>query len=327
MKKINYASFNQDRSLLLCCYKDGYTVYNIREDIVAVKNKPIQNGVKMIKNRHNSNLSLMVPNTKEGDIIIIWDESSHCSIKKEKLHTEIKNIHTTTNCIIVTVQDHIYIYNYNMVLLQDKETSENKKGLCSINNSVNNLIIATIGNKNGRVEIWNTKTNITVNIDAHENSINCIVLNREGTLVATSSIKGTLIRVFSTEDGKKLYELRRGSNKAEIFDMSFSPNSKYLACVSSSGTSHIFDLKINFDESKNRKSMLAYFRNYLPQYCSSQWSFKYHNIGRGADAKCGFDNNNNLHIITYDGKYFKIGTKNSVFDNVEYKFLIENKEN
>jgi WD repeat-containing protein 45 len=58
--------------------------------------------------------------------------------------------------------------------------------------------------------------------------------------LATASDKGTLIRLFSTEDATAIQEVRRGSDKAEIYSISFDRHSKYLACSSDKGTIHIF---------------------------------------------------------------------------------------
>ena len=56
-------------------------------------------------------------------------------------------------------------------------------------------------------------------ISAHDNSIACIAMNQSGTRVATASTRGTLIRIFETTTGKKLQELRRGSDRAVIYSM------------------------------------------------------------------------------------------------------------
>ena len=53
-------------------------------------------------------------------------------------------------------------------------------------------------------------------IDAHVTGLACISLNRQGTMLATASEKGTLLRVFDTRTSKQLYELRRGSTSVTI---------------------------------------------------------------------------------------------------------------
>jgi len=72
-----------------------------------------------------------------------------------------------------------------------------------------------------------------------------MTLNYAGTLLATASDKGTLIRIFSTEDGTPLQEVRRGSDKAEIYSIAFDKLSNWIACSSDKGTIHIFHVSKN----------------------------------------------------------------------------------
>jgi len=53
-------------------------------------------------------------------------------------------------------------------------------------------------------------------IAAHTNAIAQLALNKDGSLLATTSAKGTLIRLFNPVTGDKLHELRRGSEEATI---------------------------------------------------------------------------------------------------------------
>ena len=52
-----------------------------------------------------------------------------------------------------------------------------------------------------------------------------------------------MIRIFDTETGTRLQEVRRGTDQAEVFCISFDPVSKYLACSSDKGTIHIFAIR------------------------------------------------------------------------------------
>lgn len=43
-----------------------------------------------------------------------------------------------------------------------------------------------------------------VEINAHESDVGALAVNADGTLVASASTRGTIIRIFSAEDGKCL---------------------------------------------------------------------------------------------------------------------------
>ena len=82
----------------------------------------------------------------------------------------------------------------------------------------------------------------TTIIRAHKSEIQLIRLNRQGTMVATCSKKGTIIRVFNVHNGALIREFRRGIDNAEVYAMEFSPRGSKLAVVSSKQTLHIFEI-------------------------------------------------------------------------------------
>jgi autophagy-related protein 18 len=84
-----------------------------------------------------------------------------------------------------------------------------------------------------------TATNM---IQAHKSAIAALAINSQGTMLATASDKGTVIRVFSLPDAKKLGEYRRGSKAARVWSMNFNPAGTLLCVSSDTETVHVYNL-------------------------------------------------------------------------------------
>jgi WD40 repeat protein len=147
-------------------------------------------------------------------------------------------------------------------------------------------------------------------------------INKDGTLLATASDKGTLIRIFTTNDGQKFSEFRRGTKTVEMNCIAFDPNNKFIGCSSNVGTIHIFsiaaitkalDEKNNKakneieDEPKNSKSFLGKIGGLLNiknAYLESERSFAKFKV-QEENSILGFGSENTFVVITMDGKYYK----------------------
>lgn len=109
----------------------------------------------------------------------------------------------------------------------------------------------------GEVLIYDTNKLEAVNVvEAHNSPLSCIALNNDGTLLATASEKGTIIRIFSVPDAQKLYQFRRGSIPARIYSMSFNSTSTLLCVSSATETVHIFRLGAPHGSRSNSVSSL-----------------------------------------------------------------------
>lgn len=88
------------------------------------------------------------------------------------------------------------------------------------------------------------RVTIVKEIHAHYSKLMNSAISSDGSLVATASYKGTVIRVYATSGpcDKAFKEFRRGTIQCDIKDMQFSPNNKVLAVVSMNGTCHLFGL-------------------------------------------------------------------------------------
>lgn len=88
-------------------------------------------------------------------------------------------------------------------------------------------------------------------ISAHSSNIAAITISDDGSLIATASIKGTLVRVFNSLTGKKSYELRRGMDQAEIYSLHFNKKNTRIVAASDKGTIHVFNLCASNESKKD----------------------------------------------------------------------------
>lgn len=120
----------------------------------------------------------------------------------------------------------------------------NPRGMIALNGSKDMCVMACLASAEGAVTIVHfDKGHHTFAIQAHLNSISAMALNNDGTLLATASAKGQVIRIFSTENGHQIQELRRGTDEAEIISLAFDPVSQYIGCTSNKGTVHVYSIR------------------------------------------------------------------------------------
>lgn len=168
--------------------------------------------------------------------------------------------------LVVMLEEIVFIYDIsNMKLLHQQLTPLNPAGICAVSpNSENNYLALPHCQKtppnapaqpshvpksivketiSGDVLLYDlNKMEEVAVIQAHQAPLSYIAINSDGTLMATSSEKGTVIRIFSIPDGKKLYQFRRGSMPARIYCMSFNATSTLLCVSSATETVHVFKL-------------------------------------------------------------------------------------
>lgn len=85
-------------------------------------------------------------------------------------------------------------------------------------------------------------------IPAHDTDIGALAANPDGTLIASASNRGHIIKLFSTDGGDCVQELKRGNSKAEIKSIVFHPTLYLLACTSSKSSIHIFEFNKAIDK-------------------------------------------------------------------------------
>ena len=127
----------------------------------------------------------------------------------------------------VVMQNIVYVYNMVDLKLRDiVPTCENPRGLSCFNTNSEKVLLACPDKSKGRILIkFYSEENFKF-IEAYDENLACMEMNSDGSILACASDKGTLIRLYNTENGVLLHELRRGIDKANIFSIAFHPTSE-----------------------------------------------------------------------------------------------------
>ena len=169
--------------------------------------------------------------------------------------------------LVIVLEAEIYIYDISNMRLQHViETTPNPEAIVALSPSADNSYLAypspvpapapvpispqtppaqppSTASASGDVLLFSTKS-LTVSqiIRAHKAPISALALNSTGTLLATASEKGTVIRVWGVPGAEKLYQFRRGTREARIYSLNFNVVGTLLAVSSAHDTVHIFKL-------------------------------------------------------------------------------------
>ncbi|KAF2069646.1 hypothetical protein CYY_009040 [Polysphondylium violaceum] len=240
-----FANFNQDYSCFACGTEKGFLIFSC-DPFKERFGRVFDGGVGIVEMLFRCNILAIVGGGKKPKYtpnqVMIWDDYQNKCIAKLEFKSEVKAVKLRRDRIVVVLENKVYVYNFSdLQLVHQLETSINPKGICAVCPGTAN-VLACPGLKPGyvHVELYDHKQ--TQIIPAHESALSQIALNKDGTRLATASEKGTLIRIFDTATGEKIKEVRRGTNRAEIYSIAFNNDSTALCVSSDKNTGHIFDL-------------------------------------------------------------------------------------
>jgi WD40 repeat protein len=242
--------------------------------------------------------------------VMLWDDHQSKCIAELSFRNDVKGVRLKAEKILVILENKIYVYNFSDLKLVDHiETVKNPKGLFSLSNDANANVLACPAKEVGHVAIHCYDTKKKLSFRAHQSQIGCMELDYGGKKLATASEKGTLIRLFNTDDGTLIQEVRRGSEYAQVFSLSFDQSSKWLAVSSDTTTVHIFSLQDkdgnkDQNEGKNSKSKLS-FMKVFSSYFDSEWSFAQFKV-QDRKTRLAFGQENSVYIAGYDGHFYSI---------------------
>ncbi|KAJ3024618.1 UNVERIFIED_CONTAM: autophagy protein [Siphonaria sp. JEL0065] len=258
-------SFNQDASCVsVGIASAGFSIFNCEPfGRFYTANKDDNNSFKVVEMLFCTSLVALVGAGLKPEQsprrLQIMNTKRNSTICELTFVSAILSVKLNRKRLIVVLEEHIYIYDIaNMKLVHTIDTAPNPHALCALSPSSENCFLAyppsTSGTSSGDLLIFDVVNLQAVNIvQAHKSPLSCIVFSYDGTLVATSSDKGTVIRVFSVPTGQKLFQLRRGTYNANIHSIAFDLSNRYLCVSSDTDTIHIYKLLSEAERKEREK--------------------------------------------------------------------------
>ncbi|XP_022185258.1 WD repeat domain phosphoinositide-interacting protein 4 [Nilaparvata lugens] len=308
--------FNQDQGCFTCCMETGLRIYNV-EPLVekAHFDYDLMGSLKHCEMLHRTNIFAVIGGGAKpkfaDNTVLIYDDIEKRFILELIFTSPVKAVRLRRDRIIVATMNQVNVFSFPAPaqLLLTLQTRLNPLGLCEVTPimTAERHLLAFPGHKLGSVQLvdlLNTEAGTStapVTVNAHNGELACIALNQQGTMVATASCKGTLIRVWDTVRRNRLVELRRGSDPATLYCINFSQDSDYMCCSSDKGTVHIFALK---ETRLNKRSSFSKM-GFLGNYVESQWALANFTVPPECACVCGFGSSKSVIAICLDGTFHK----------------------
>ncbi|KAJ6248359.1 wd-repeat protein interacting with phosphoinosides wipi -related [Anaeramoeba flamelloides] len=253
---LNCQSFNRKKTSFSCGLSNGFRIYNTTPFEKKCKRKFEDFGITQLELLGNSNIMAFVRSTTQKKLTI-WDDYQSQEIAELEFETIITALKIFMDKIVVCCSDRIIVYRLTDLESLDRiNTYQNPQGLISVteNDEEQLKVIAVPGTKKGEVIIKSYTTNSYTNVfKAFDQQLGQIQLNKNGTMVAVTSIEGTLIRVFDCKTQILLLQFRRGQKKANIYSMAFNEEENLLAVTSNRGSIHFFNIPSDVQEVTRKK--------------------------------------------------------------------------
>lgn len=336
--EILYVSFNQDCTCFVCGTESGFRVYST-DPFRLTHRRDFEpgGGLGVIAMLFRTNILAFSGGAKgqkfQPQKVVLWDDRQATAKAELSFRSPVRAIKMRRDLLVVVVERKVYVYGFRRVSVADSiETISNPKGLCCLSVGTDRVVLACPGMQQGGVLVvfyprsWGDlhgplARDRTIIVAAHEAPIASMSIDPTGTLLATASDKGTIVRVHDTASGERLHELRRGADRAEIHSLTFSAAMDWLAVSSDKGTIHIFAIhnrshtssystitgtaSENSNAPGNAKSSLQRISRVLPSYFSSEWSFAQFRVPEDK-CICAFGSDpNTIVVVCANGHYYK----------------------
>ncbi|PBK72590.1 hypothetical protein ARMSODRAFT_689773 [Armillaria solidipes] len=301
------ARFDPDCDIFTAATPAGFAVYRTWPLTLLRKRELTGGTLAAVLPLHTSSLLFLLGGGRSPlyppNKVVLWDDAIGCEVAELEFRERVRGLACRRGWLSVALRRRVVVFEVGERVTRygEWDTCDNPKGLVALATAAYSTLLAIPGRQMGHVQLVHLppcvppkpkgppsdvpqkpppppmKHPVSI-IAAHTSALTTLTLPPSGRLLATTSSRGTLVRIWDSLTGKLVRELRRGTDKADIFGVAFRPDEEELCVWSDKGTVHVFTLVLS--SVSNRQSSFSPLTNYLPlpKYFESEWSYAQYRI-------------------------------------------------
>eukprot|EP00288_Rhodomonas_lens_P010997 CAMPEP_0177745440 /NCGR_PEP_ID=MMETSP0484_2-20121128/30313_1 /TAXON_ID=354590 /ORGANISM="Rhodomonas lens, Strain RHODO" /LENGTH=425 /DNA_ID=CAMNT_0019260075 /DNA_START=234 /DNA_END=1513 /DNA_ORIENTATION=- len=320
--QILYIGFNQDQSCFAVGTNSGFKVFNCSPFKEQVNRELDGGGIRYVEMLFQCNLFALIGAPNNGRFppnkVIIWDDVKRKDVGDISLRQEAKGVRLRRDKVVVVLEYKVLVYNFkDLECVMEIDTVSNPKGLCALCPSPSNPVLVfaapteawcgcqahtsplnslaltldgsrlvTASEKGTILRVMDSLTGRMLQElrrGAHVAEMCCLAFNHTSSLLACSSVRGTV----------------------HVFQLVESCAQDSAAAVSTSDAAKAQHQASPANQGSNSRSSLSFFGG-LVNYFNSEWSFARFRLP-GAETNvhsiCSFAaERNTLMVVTATGQ-------------------------
>ena len=239
--------FNQDCTCFSISTSCDFRTFTLSPLCEVFRRSALAGGVNVAAMLFQTNYVALVHKSSPYKAIL-WDEHLGKAGHEIWSRFEILSVLLSREIFVVISEYKVYVYEFAgaFSVLLCLETACNSKGLGVLSPTAGEWVLAVPGKEKGYVHIQqglDDAHSVNVKISHKKSPTAALGINLDGSLVATASETGTVVKIYSVkQNGQLIHEFRRGSTGTRISSINFRNDSKFIVVGSSSETVHIFRL-------------------------------------------------------------------------------------
>ncbi|GAA5943903.1 uncharacterized protein JCM15063_006542 [Sporobolomyces koalae] len=304
---------NADGSVFAASTTEGWIVYRTHPLEVLTRRDAPDSSLGMVVPLERTNILLVVGGPPSPlyppNKVVFWDDKLSCAVAELEFREDVRGLAVRKDRLVVALRRRIIVYVLGVGTVGiwregSYDTCDNPKGLVTMASDPGSSLLAFPGRQVGQVQIVRLPPyapddpplppppshdptcaphpSVSI-IVAHTSALSALSTTPSGSLLATTSKQGTLVRVWDPTSSHLVKELRRGTDTAEIFGLSFRRDGGAIAVSSDKGTVHVWNLRTTREDRRRtegtdsgsstpRQKQYSLLKPYLPKYFSSEWS-------------------------------------------------------